>query len=88
MTSAALDQGRSGALVCPIPANESFWIAGLIPFCIGTLLTLAADYHWFVGQVGYLSGAAGLAYVIPRTYFGIKSFERKDVALDVSAPVS
>jgi len=66
--------------------DDVLWLARVSPFCLGTLLIVAADYHFLAGDVGYLTGALGLAYVAPRTYFGARAFERKDVVLDGAAP--
>jgi hypothetical protein len=61
------------------------WMARVAPFCLGAVLVVAADCHFFAGKVGYLSGILGLAYVAPRTYLGAKRFQRKDMVLDGGA---
>ena len=62
--------------------DDALWIARVLPFCIGTLLVIAADYYLLVGDVGYLTGILGLAYVGPRTHLGARTFQHKDVVLD------
>ncbi len=63
-------------------SDDTTWVLRLLPFCVAAAATIALDYHFLSGSVGYLSGAIGLAYFVPRAYLGMRRFERRDVVLE------
>ncbi|MCB9896608.1 MAG: hypothetical protein H6825_01265 [Planctomycetes bacterium] len=65
-----------------VERRGSPWFVRLVPFGVGAALVAVADSAFFPDAFGYLTGLLGLAWVAPRTVFGARAFERKDVVLD------